>query len=187
MDDTPINDEILEFFKALSDKDRLRIIGVLALGSHSLDEISSRLNIKPASILRHLEYLAHLSLVKQEDQKYWLDTDALEEMARKQLSDLRPRSTPKDFEGDDYERKILSDFVKPDKRLKSIPSQEKKLQVLLRYIAQSFEPDQQYTEKQVNTILSDFYEDTASLRRYLIDYKLLSREVGGSVYWRNET
>jgi len=178
---------VLEFFKALSDADRLKIIGVLALGSHSLDQLTSHLNIKPASVLRHLEYLSHISLVKQEGRKYWLDTTALEDMAKEQLSNLKRRSTPQDFEGESYERKILSDFVRPDKRLKSIPAQEKKLLVVLRYIVQSFEPGQHYSEKQVNAILDRFYEDTASLRRYLVDYKFLTREGGGGDYWRIDT
>jgi hypothetical protein len=187
MDEPSENDVILEFFKALSDVDRLKIIGALALGSHSLNQISSHLKIKPASVLRHLEYLSNLSLVKQEGQEYQLDTNALEKMAMEQLSNLRPRSSPNDFEGESNERKILSDFIKPDESLKSIPAQEKKLLVVLRYIAQSFQPGQHYSEKEVNVILGGFYDDISSLRRYLVDYKFLSRKVGGGDYWRTET
>jgi hypothetical protein len=93
---------------------------------------------------------------------------------------------PEDFEGEDYERKVLSDFFQADRRLKSIPAQEKKLLVVLGHIAQSFEPGVDYPEARVNEILLGFHEDTALLRRYLVDYGFLAREGGGGDYWRAE-
>jgi len=46
--------------------------------------------------------------------------------------------------------------------------------------------DVKYTEKQVNEILGRFHEDTATLRRELIGFKLMAREGGGGAYWRVE-
>jgi hypothetical protein len=51
---------------------------------------------------------------------------------------------------------------------------------------QAFETGVQYTEKQVNDILRRFSEDTASLRRDLVDLGWLAREGGGERYWRVE-
>jgi hypothetical protein len=56
--------------------------------------------------------------------------------------------------------------------------------VLLRYVLKAFEPDIRYSEKQVNEILSRFNEDTALLRRNLVDYGMMNREGGGGAYWR---
>jgi hypothetical protein len=56
--------------------------------------------------------------------------------------------------------------------------------VILRYIAQAFEPGKRYSEKTVNQMLSRFHPDTASLRRELIGYHLLQRDKGE--YWRTE-
>jgi hypothetical protein len=49
---------------------------------------------------------------------------------------------------------------------------------------QVFEPGARYPEKQVNEILSRFNEDTARLRRNLVDFKLMARQGGGGEYWR---
>jgi hypothetical protein len=40
-----------------------------------------------------------------------------------------------------------------------------------------------YPEADVNTILASYHPDTAALRRYLVNEKLLSRADG--IYWRS--
>jgi hypothetical protein len=82
--------------------------------------------------------------------------------------------------------KVLKTFVRADGTLKAFPAQEKKSQVLLRYVLDAFEPGRRYSEKQVNQLLSRYSDDTAALRRGLIEYKLMAREVtqGSSTYWR---
>ncbi len=67
-------------------------------------------------------------------------------------------------------------------RLKSIPRQWKKREVILRYLADQFEYERRYTEKEVNEILSRTHEDYAALRRYLVDSQRLARE--REIYWR---
>ena len=59
-----------------------------------------------------------------------------------------------------------------------------KLQVILNYLVKFFEFNKNYTEKEVNTIIKRFNEDTAGLRRDLVDAKMLARESDGSRYWR---
>jgi hypothetical protein len=68
--------------------------------------------------------------------------------------------------------------------LKSFPTQQKKLEVILRHVVKAFEPDTRYSEKQVNEILARFNEDTARLRRNLVDFGLMDRQGGGGDYWR---
>jgi hypothetical protein len=41
-----------------------------------------------------------------------------------------------------------------------------------------------YPEKQVNEILARYHEDTATLRREMIGYRMLAR--AGGEYWRLE-
>ena len=67
-------------------------------------------------------------------------------------------------------------------RLKSIPAARAKRLVVLDHLAQSFEPGRRYPEKTVNGILAEFNDDTAALRRYLVDEGFLTRERG--YYWR---
>ncbi len=50
-------------------------------------------------------------------------------------------------------------------------------------MVKAFEPGVRYEEKQVNEILSSYSEDTATLRRGLIDHKMMTRKAGGGEYW----
>jgi hypothetical protein len=73
---------------------------------------------------------------------------------------------------------VLRAFVE-DGRLVSIPAQEKKRQVILRYLAETvFEPGREYSEKEVNQRLGALHPDVASLRRYLVDAHFLARSAG---------
>lgn len=69
-------------------------------------------------------------------------------------------------------------------KLKLFSRKEKKKVVALSRIAEEFEMDKRYTEKQVNVILESIYYDYVTLRRYLIEYGFMDRTKNGSEYWR---
>lgn len=54
-------------------------------------------------------------------------------------------------------------------------------------IATLFDENKKYSEVEVNEILKPVYDDFVLLRRYLIDYKFLTREKDGSCYYVNKT
>ena len=56
--------------------------------------------------------------------------------------------------------------------------------MILKYIADQFEHDRTYTEKEVNAIIGALNEDISGLRRYLISMRYLDRKRDGSAYWR---
>jgi hypothetical protein len=176
---------ILDFFKSLTNEDRLKIIGVLALEKLNLEQLSNRVRLPRAEVSHHLENLTDLGLIRSEGRLYRLDTTALEAMARQTLAGQLPRTDKESFDGDDYERKVLADFFTPEGKLKSFPAQFKKLMVILRYLAdKEFKPGVRYPEKEVNAALSHYHLDTASLRRYMVDNHFLGREKGE--YWKLE-
>jgi hypothetical protein len=76
----------------------------------------------------------------------------------------------------------LRGFV-ADGRIVSMPAKQSRRLVLLDYCAQRFEPGVQYPEAEVNSRLRELHHDYAMLRRYLVDYGLLTREAGR--YWRS--
>jgi hypothetical protein len=96
--------------------------------------------------------------------------------------DLSQLSNSVDMDG--YDKKVLASFLDPEGRIKAFPAQEKKFQVILRYVVKSFEKEKRYKEKEVNEILSRFSDDTASLRRGMVEYHLMDRQGGGGEYWR---
>lgn len=184
--------ELMDFFKALANADRLRILGQLALEPLTVPELARRLNMQPMALLKHLGHLLHLGIVRS-DRPYdpqepigqgplSLDTAALEAMSKRILAGSRPSFEAGEQTGDEFDRKVLRDYLTADGALKSIPSQEKKLLAVLRHIAQAFEAGKRYPEKEVNAILKRFNPDTPALRRNLVDHQLLAREQGE--YWK---
>ncbi len=75
------------------------------------------------------------------------------------------------------EAKVLGDFF-VNGRLKTIPAQRKKKEIVVRYLAQQFDFGRTYTEQEVNFKLLDYHEDYATLRREMVDGKLMRRENG---------
>lgn len=68
-------------------------------------------------------------------------------------------------------------------RLRRFPGKEKKKLVILMKIAEQFEFGARYTEKELNNIINEIYEDYAVIRRYLIVYGFMDRTADGKSYW----
>jgi hypothetical protein len=81
----------------------------------------------------------------------------------------------------EWEEKVLANFLEGE-RLKRLPARWKKRMVVLRWLAEEFEPRRRYTQAELNRILSRHHPDTATIRREFIVYGLMDRK--DSVYWR---
>ena len=79
------------------------------------------------------------------------------------------------------EQRVLRNFV-VDGRLVRLPARYEQKRVVLGYVARRFEKGREYAERDVNALLSELHDDTAALRRYLVDEGLLERS--GGVYRR---
>lgn len=180
--------DLLTFFKALADANRLKIVGLLAQQPYTVEQIAAILGLGASTVSHHLSRLAEAGLVSATAQSYYnvyrLHTDRVEEMARRLLSTETLPAAATGVDRSAYDQKILRDYLHPDGSLKTIPSQRKKLLAVLRHIANAFEPGRRYPEKEVNEILSRFHEDTASLRRELISENFMARTTSGEEYWR---
>jgi hypothetical protein len=184
MESTEINEKVMDFFKAFSNVERLKIAGLLATEAMTPSQVAERLGIRPKEAMDHLGFLAHFGYLKNQVNTYSLDSEALTALSRQVLQGSRPRSKAEDFEGEEFDRKVLKDFISPDGKLIAIPTQNKKRLVILRYLLKPFEPGVRYPEKQVNELLRPYFADTASLRRYMVDEGLLKRE--NAIYWREQ-
>ncbi len=186
-----MSDELVSFYKALADANRLKIVGLLAGRAYSVEELAALLKLKPSTVSHHLAKLTQVGLVSARTESYYnvyrLEEKALEEKTRHLLSREDFTTAIEDVDLDTYDRKVITDYSRKDGSLKTIPAQRKKLEAVLRHVVKAFEPGKRYSEKQVNKILSGFHEDTASLRRELVGYGLMKREGGGGDYWRVES
>ena len=187
---TDSNNELLAFFKALADANRLKIVGLLAHRPYSGEELAALLGLKASTVSHHLSRLAQVGLVSARAEGYYsvyrLEESALQK-TRLLFSHTGLVSAAAGVDLDAYDRKVIHNFTCPNGSLKEIPAQRKKLEAILRYVVKDFEPGQRYPEKQVNEILSRFHADTASLRRELVAARLMQREGGGGAYWRGES
>jgi len=180
--------ELLQFFKAMADSNRLKIVGLLSQKPHTVEQLSALLGLGMSTTSHHLSNLAKAGLVEaRTDGHYYLYSlrpDTLQEMSQRLLKQEALPELAVAVDDQAYDRKVLKTFIDDEGRIIAFPSQLKKYQVLLRYVVKAFEQGKRYSEKQVNDILSRFHEDTADLRRGLVEFKLMDREGGGGAYWR---
>ncbi len=184
---TSINDEqLLTFFKALADANRLKIVGLLAQQPYSVEQLAAMLNLRPPTVSHHLKMLSEAGLVSARAESYYnvyqLESNALENIVKNLGTQDRLPSMAAEVDLEAYDRKVLRDILLPDGKLKVIPAQRKKREVILRHILKEFQPGVHYTEKEVNEVLVRFHEDCATLRREMISYKMMKRAEGE--YWR---
>ena len=176
--------EMLEFVKALSQADRLRVIGVLAQKPASMKEISETLGMPTRDVHEHLTMLAHGGVVTEQDGVWRIDSQNVENLTRRQFAGQVRETYQPSPDLSEKARKVLVAHLNPDGSIKQIPNQPGKLQVILDYILEAFTPGVVYTEKEVNMVIRRFHLDTAGLRRDLIDRGMLQRKSDGSQYWR---
>ncbi len=183
-----MSEELVTFFKALSDPNRLKIVGLLAQRAYSVEELAALLDLKASTVSHHLSRLLKAGLVSARAESYYnvyqLEKDALESKSRSLFSNDDLHAAVAGVDLDAYDQKIIADYTRKDGRLKTIPAQRKKLEAVLRYVVKAFKADKRYTEKQVNEILGGYHEDVATLRRELVGFGLMKREGGGGDYWR---
>jgi len=170
--------DIVPLLKALADKQRVKIAALIADRGLTVEELAGALGLPPSSVSQHLAVLKGAGLVEGTSSRgttlYRFRLQPVHAALRAISGQSRPRDLEDDL--DDFDQKVLNTFME-DGRLKSIPAQQKKRDVVLRYLADRFEQNRMYDEKEVNAILAKYHEDVASLRRYMVDTGLLERQI----------
>ncbi len=181
-------DTLLAFFKALADANRLKLVGLLADNEASVEELAAMLEISASTVSHHLSRLAEIGLVSARAEGYYsvyrLETAALENMAKQLLAEETLPEVAKDLDRKAYDREVLKNTLNEDGSIHHLPTNRRKLDVVLRYIAEHFDFGKIYTEKQVNAVIGALNEDVSGLRRDLISVGFLDRKKDGSEYWR---
>ena len=182
MSETDLN-TLLQFFKALANESRLKLVGALAQQERSVEELASILNLKEPTVSHHLSKLKQLQLIhlraEGNTHYYRLDLDALQNMQKATLTAAQVAQPQ--IDDNVWETKVLNSFVEKD-RIKEIPASRKKRQIILKWLVQKFEIDRLYSEQELNQIIKPIHIDTATLRRELVGYNMLHRDK--SIYQR---
>ena len=185
---------LLRFYKALADESRLKLVGLLAASERNVQELAGMLGLKEPTVSHHLAILREAGLVtmRAEGTVHWyrLDLDAMRASSRSMLSREKLATLASNLDAQDWERKVLSNFLEGE-RIKDIPAARKKRWAVLKWLVRHFDEDATYSENQLNAIIKRHHWDTATLRRDMIGYRMLARNQG--VYrrmpesqWRSE-
>lgn len=175
------SDPKLDLVKALTDPDRLQLVGLLTQAPASAHDLVARTGLPFREVVNHLSFLEYVGVVGRRGEQFVLDTAKMEALNHGQ--EARPGYVPEPGT-DPQAAKVLAAYLNPDGTIKQLPTKAAKLRVVLEYLAGAFTPGTDYTERQVNEVIRRYHDDIAGLRRDLIDSGLLQRESDGSRYWR---
>ena len=175
---------LLQFFKALANENRLKILGILANRECSVEELATLLDLKAPTVSHHLAKLKALGLVDmrtdRNDHLHRLNVNGLQAMNRDIFTSFTTEKMATLVDGMEYaawEQKILGTFLEGD-HIKAIPAGYKKRLVVLKWLVNHFEEGVEYSEAQVSEVIKRHHPDYCTLRREFITNGLMEREDG---------
>lgn len=189
-------DPLLDMLKALADDSRLALLRILNEGEHTVGDLAEQVQLTDPTVSHHLSKLRETGLVSLRmagNQRFYrINPSGLATFKRlaAEIEQTPPQPEPvvddhtwiEALGWDEYDQKVLRDYT-INGRLTLIPLKQKKLDVILRWLATRFQPERLYTEPEVNAVINVVHEDHASLRREMIGFGYLRRERGGGKYW----
>ena len=169
------------FYAGHSDKEIVAITGANSASTIRNQRFAIREKYKQAKILVALTEL-------MEDRMEQLKKDRKSAPDDGKLVDFHPTATSIDerFAITQAEKdEVLARYFNVDNKLliKGFPAKEKKKIIIMQRLICSFQPNRHYSEKEVNEILKQYYDDFVSVRRSLIQYGFLDRNGDGTQYW----
>jgi DNA-binding HxlR family transcriptional regulator len=161
-------------FKALGDESRLAIIRMLLEGESYVELIASRLNLTSATVSHHLKKLEAAGLVECRRTQFYMIYSVKREMLGESLLDLIG-TLPAQDDDTKYRQSVIDTFFEYG-RLKNLPAQRKKREVVLSHILSALEKKDSYTEQEINEHIKQFHDDYCFLRREMISFGMMTRD-----------
>jgi DNA-binding transcriptional ArsR family regulator len=184
---------LLRFGRAFADPMRIRILALLTHRSMYGQELAEALGVTTPTISHHIALLKGAGLVKVRRENsyrhYELNPDGLqtiiENLTVEHLHNLGPSfSDDNPFQQQPPEKqdhKLVEESFFKDGRLVAMPAHTRQRRYAMEIVAQVFEWGHIYEEQEVNAILKEVHPEVVTLRRELIDQKIMVRENGR--YW----
>lgn len=176
--------ENIEIMKSLAEASRLQVLNSLIDKPQYVEELAQRMNLAVSTVSFHLKKLEKAGLVFKTKEQYYIIYHIRDDIFNKTLRELICYENLDKYIQDErmekYRQKVLKTFFKKDKLIK-LPVQWKKRMIVLDEFIKKFKPGKKYTEKEVNDVIMQSYDDYCTIRRLLIDIKIMKRE--NQVYW----
>jgi DNA-binding HxlR family transcriptional regulator len=189
--------KLIDLLKALADESRLSLLRMLHEGEYNVGDLANKIGLGEPTVSHHLSRLRAVGLVTLRmagSQRYYrINETGLAHFKALAAEIEQPPPTPAAVDADESWIDVLGWSAADQQVLREhtsggqivfLPTRQKKLLVLLRWLASRFEPERRYSEAEVNETLKAVYaEDYVSLRRDMVDLGYLRRERGGGKYW----
>jgi len=170
--------------RLLATDERRRCFAAVVLGATTLDDVVESSGLSMRQVAPAIAALAEAKVVVQGLSGGLDDAVQLNERVFIDIMRTEVPPAPPSQHGDqpDDIAAVLDNAI-VDGRLVAWPAKRSKRLVVLDWLVQGFEPGLHYKEKVVNRKLGQFTDDTATMRRYLVDEGFLDRADGS--YWRS--
>lgn len=171
-----IDSEEVAVFKALADESRLKIISILLEKDSYSEYLAAKLNLTAPTITYHMDKLEKAGIVFSTQIQHYIIYSINHEMMDKRIGDFI-RSVIQFDDTKCYEEKVINSFFEYGK-LKRLPAQIKKREIIIGYISTKFEMNNVYSEKELKSIISELYDDYCTVKRELIGMGFLEDSDG---------
>jgi biotin operon repressor len=172
-------DHATRLLQALADPTRLRLVAALLEQPACVEELAERLGLSAPTISHHLGKLDQAGLLNRRREQYYTVCEArpgpLERTLRDLVAMASGQPAAETLRLEQYRQRTLDTFF-ANGRLRQLPAQRKKRQVVLAAIAADFAPGREYAEDEVNAIIGARYDDYCTVRRELVDDGILQRD-----------
>jgi hypothetical protein len=167
---------LMQFFKAVGQPDRLRMLGLLANNSYTLPELAQEMGMKETAVSRSLRTLKKAGLIEEGGSA----NTPIYQLNGTRLNDLHSI-----IEGESsqptLQQRVMEQYIQGE-TLTAIPQREEERQIILQWLADKFDLQRRYTEEEVTAVVAKHYPYPLTLRRILADSHFLLHT--GRHYWR---
>lgn len=165
------NNDALEILKVLADESRLKIIGILLKKDSYSEYLAYKLNLSTPTVTYHMNKLKKAGIVKATKIQHYIIYSLNYDVMNMSIEALIKSATTVD-DTRTYEEKVIESFFEYGK-LKQIPAQQKKREIVMAYIASKFELNKIYSELEVVAALLKIHDDYIAIKRDLISMGFL--------------
>lgn len=165
----------------LAEEARLRVFAAVVLGAATVEEVQEATGLERRETVAALERLGGGGVIGRDEHGGMRATAQPFKDAARAAAEARPEEEVAHPSGAAEATATMRTFVR-DGKLTQIPMNRTKRLHVLDFLSTLFEPGRTYHEPLVNKMLSQWHQDTAALRRYLVDEGFLERRDG--FYWR---
>lgn len=175
--------DLVTIFKSLADPARLQMVGLLVQGERCGKELAEELSLAPATVSHHLRRLKNAGLLRERREApyvfYTFDQAALRK-AVLSVTDEKKVAKLATAGLDANRQKVLDNFYDGD-RLRAIPSQRRKKEIVFEELLRRIPRREVYTERQLSKYIEEIHDDFCTIRRELIMGRYMERKAGK--YW----